>query len=115
MADERSGSFDLGTLGYSSSGWGHWLLTEAGSLSGTQRSSGATGAAERGAEFSLAERRFLLLRDFLGCGEARGAPEDALIMEDAGVSLVCTGVSLEFTGVSLQSTVAQRDTGGAGS
>ena len=62
-----------------------------------------TGAAERGAEFSLAERRFLLLlllRDFFG--EARGAPEDALIsMVDAGVSLVCTGVSQEFTGVSL--------------
>ena len=54
-----------------------------------------------GAEFSLAERRFLLLfllRDFLGSGEARGAPEDALLMADAGVSLVCTGVSLEFTG-----------------
>ena len=59
--------------------------------------------AERGAEFSLAERRFLLLRDFLGCGEARGAPEDALMsMADAGVSLVCTGVSREFTGVLLE-------------
>ena len=34
VADERSGSFDLGTLGYSSSGRGHWPLTEAGSLSG---------------------------------------------------------------------------------
>ena len=34
VADERSGSFDLGTLGISSSGWGHWPLTEAGSLSG---------------------------------------------------------------------------------
>ena len=33
LADERSGSFDLGTLGYSSSRWGHWPLTEAGSLS----------------------------------------------------------------------------------
>ena len=31
VADERSGSFDLGTLGYSSSGLGHWPLTEAGS------------------------------------------------------------------------------------
>ena len=34
-----------------------------------QRSSGVTGAAERGTEFSLAERRFLLLLlllDFLG-------------------------------------------------
>ena len=30
MADERSGSFDPGTLGYSSSGRGHWPLTEAG-------------------------------------------------------------------------------------
>ena len=34
VVDERSGSFDLGTRGYSSSGWGHWPLTEAGSVSG---------------------------------------------------------------------------------
>ena len=34
MADERSGSFGLCTLGYSSSGWGHWPLIDAGSLSG---------------------------------------------------------------------------------
>ena len=34
VADERSGSFDAGTLGYSSSGRDHWPLTEAGSLSG---------------------------------------------------------------------------------
>ena len=34
VADERSESFDPGTLGYSSSGMGHWPLTEAGSLSG---------------------------------------------------------------------------------
>ena len=34
MADERSGSFALCTLGYSSSGWGHWPLIDAGSLSG---------------------------------------------------------------------------------
>ena len=33
VADERSGSFDPGTLGYSSSRRGHWPLTEAGSLS----------------------------------------------------------------------------------
>ena len=33
MADERSGSFALSTLGYSSSGWGHWPLIDAGSLS----------------------------------------------------------------------------------
>ena len=116
MAEERSGSFDLCTLGYSSSGWGHWPRIDAGSLSGmpnsywAQRSSGVTGVAERGAEFSLAERRFLLLlllRDFLGCGEARGAPEDALMsMADAGVSLVFTGVSRECTGVLLECTGA---------
>ena len=125
MADERSGSFALYTLGYSSSGWGHWPLIDAGSLSGMLNSywpsahPGSLGRLKGGAEFSLAERRFLLLlllRDFLGCGEARGDPEDALIlMADAGVSLVCTGVSREFTGVSLQSTVARRDAGGAGS
>ena len=34
VVDERSGSFVLGTLGYSSSGWGHWPLIDAGSLSG---------------------------------------------------------------------------------
>ena len=34
VTDERSGSLDAGTLGYSSSGRGHWPLTEAGSLSG---------------------------------------------------------------------------------
>ena len=60
---------------YSSSGWGHWPLIDAGSLYGmpefllAQRSSGVTGAAERGAEFSLVEQRFLLLLlllDFLG-------------------------------------------------
>ena len=34
VADERSGSFDAGTLGYSSSGRGHWPLTAARSLSG---------------------------------------------------------------------------------
>ena len=45
----------------------------------------------------------------------RGAPGDALIMADAGLSLAFTGVSLEFTGVSLKSTVARRDAGGAGS
>ena len=33
VVDERSGSFALGTLGYSS-GWGHWPLIDAGSLSG---------------------------------------------------------------------------------
>ena len=31
VADERSGSFALGTLGYSSFGWGHWTLIDAGS------------------------------------------------------------------------------------
>ena len=74
VADERSGSFDADTLRYSSSGRGHWPLSEAGSRFGmlnfllAQRASGATGAAERGAEFSLAERRFLLLLllDFWG-------------------------------------------------
>ena len=35
VVDERSGSFDLGTLGYSSSGWGHWPLTEAQPSSST--------------------------------------------------------------------------------
>ena len=34
MTDERSGSLDAGTLGYSSSGRGHWPLTGAGSRSG---------------------------------------------------------------------------------
>ena len=34
LTDERSGSSDAGTLGYSSSGRGHWPLTEAGSHSG---------------------------------------------------------------------------------
>ena len=34
VTDERSGSLDAGTLGYSSSGRGHWPLTEAGSRSG---------------------------------------------------------------------------------
>ena len=33
VVDERSGSFALGTLGYSSSGWGHWPLIDAGSFS----------------------------------------------------------------------------------
>ena len=34
VTDERSGSLDAGTLGYSSSGRGHWPLTGAGSRSG---------------------------------------------------------------------------------
>ena len=34
VTDGRSGSLDAGTLGYSSSGRGHWPLTEAGSRSG---------------------------------------------------------------------------------
>ena len=34
VTDERSRSLDAGTLGYSSSGRGHWPLTEAGSCSG---------------------------------------------------------------------------------
>ena len=34
VTDEGSGSLDAGTLGYSSSGRGHWPLTEAGSRSG---------------------------------------------------------------------------------
>ena len=34
VTDERSGSLDAGTLGYSSSGRGHWPLTEAGLRSG---------------------------------------------------------------------------------
>ena len=34
MADERSGSFDDDTLGYSSSRGGHWSLTCVGSCSG---------------------------------------------------------------------------------
>ena len=38
VVDERSGSFALGTLGYSSSGWGHWPLIDAGSLSGMPNS-----------------------------------------------------------------------------
>ena len=33
MSDERSGCFGLYTLGYSSSGWGHWPLIDVGSLS----------------------------------------------------------------------------------
>ena len=64
-----------------------------------QRSSGVTGAAERGAEFSLAERRAflrLLLLHFLGRGKARGAPGEALVaMADAWVSLVSTGEAKE--------------------
>ena len=66
--------------------WGLVALWDAEFLL-AQHSSGITGAAERGAEFWLAERQFLLLlilRDVLGCGEARGAPGDALIMADAG-------------------------------
>ena len=58
---------------------------------------------------------FANYRDFWGCGKARGAPGDALIMADAGVSLEFTGISLKSTGVSLKSTVARRDAGGAGS
>ena len=38
MADERSGSFDLCTLGYLSPGWGHWPLIDAGLLSGMPNS-----------------------------------------------------------------------------
>ena len=34
VADERSGSFDADTLGYSSSWGGHWPLTWVGSRSG---------------------------------------------------------------------------------
>ena len=34
VTDERSGSLDAGTLGYSSSGRGHWPLTGVGSRSG---------------------------------------------------------------------------------
>ena len=33
VADERSGSLDVDTLGYSSSGGGHWPLTGVGSRS----------------------------------------------------------------------------------
>ena len=125
MWDEESGCFDPCTPGHSSSGWGHWPLADAGSLSGIpnsdwpQRSSGVTGAAERGAEFSLAERRaflLLLLLHFLGRGKVRGAPEDVRVaMADAWVSLVSTGVSREFTGVLLECTVARPGAGGAGS
>ena len=69
VEDERSGSFAVDTLRYSSSGRGHWPLAEAGSLSGMLNCYWPTGEAERGAEFSLTERRFLLLLlrlDFLG-------------------------------------------------
>ena len=38
VSDERSGCFGLCTLGYSSSGWGHWPLVDAGSLSGMPNS-----------------------------------------------------------------------------
>ena len=38
VSDERSGCFGLCTLGYSSSGWGHWLLVDVGSLSGMPNS-----------------------------------------------------------------------------
>ena len=38
VSDERSGSFGLCTLGYSSSGWVHWPLIDAGSLSGMPNS-----------------------------------------------------------------------------
>ena len=109
VVDERSGSFALGTLIIwvgSLASDGCWVALWNAEFLLAQRSSGVTGVAERGAQFSLAERRFLLLlllRNFLGCGEARGAPEDALMsMADAGVSLVCTGVSGEFTGVLLE-------------
>ena len=100
VADERSGSFDPDTLGYSSSGRGHWPLTEAGSLSGMLNSywpSAHPGSLGRlsGALNSdwLSGGSFFssFSGDFLGCGEARGAPGDALIMADAGVSLAFTG------------------------
>ena len=57
VTDERSGSLDAGTLGYSSSGRGHWPLTEAGSRSEMLNSywpsahPWSLGAAEWGAEF----------------------------------------------------------------
>ena len=66
VSDERSGCFGLCTLG-----WGHWPLVDAGSLSGMlnfywpSAHPGSLGRLSGGAEFSLAERRFLLL-DFLG-------------------------------------------------
>ena len=62
-----------------------------------QRSSGVTGAAERGALFSLVALRaflLLLLRHFLGRDGVRGATDGALVaMADTWVSLVLRTVT----------------------
>ena len=117
MWDEKSGCFDPCTLGYSSSGWGHWPLADAGSLSGILNSDwpsahpGSLGRLSGALNSHWAERRaflLLLLLDFLGRGKARGAPGEALVaMVDAWVSLVSTGevrdfvwALRDFTGVS---------------
>ena len=86
-------------VGSLASGCG-WVAPGIPVFSLTQRSSGVTGAAERGAAFSLAVLRaflLLLLRHFLGRDGVRGAPDGTLVaMADAWVSLV----SRTFTGAS---------------
>ena len=79
-----------------------WVAPGIPAFSLAQRSSGVTGAAERGALFSLVALRaflLLLLRHFLGRDGVRGAPDGTLVaMADAWVSLVLrtvTGISRE--------------------
>ena len=98
-------------VGSLASSWG-WVAPGIPVFSLAQRSSGVTGAAERGALFSLAALRaflLLLLRHFLGRDGVRGAPDGMLVaMADAWLSLASTGILLECI-------VARRGAGGAGS
>ena len=86
-------------VGSLASGCG-WVAPGIPVFSLAQRSSGVTGAAERGATFSLAALRaflLLLLRHFLGRDGVRGAPDGTLVAKaDDWVSLV----SRAFTGAS---------------
>ena len=102
MADERSRSLDADTLGYSSSGGGHWPLTGVGSCSEMLNSHWSS--AHPG---SLGRLSGALNFDWLSGGSffsgtswavARGAPGDALELADAS-----------------KSTMGRRDEGGAGS
>ena len=72
----------------------HWPSAHPGSLG---RLSGALNSDWLSRWFLL----LIFLRDFLGCGGAKGAPGDSLVMADAGVSS--------------KSTMGRRDAGGAGS
>ena len=81
-----------------------WVAPGIPAFSLAQRSSGVTGAAERGAVFLLvALQAFLLLplRHFLERDGVRGAPDGTLVaMADARVSLALrtfTGISRERT------------------